>query len=53
MSGRIQGSLDPGKHGMIYLHIPNRKPTEQDIKELHRGIARAILMDEKFKAQQA
>lgn len=41
-----------GKHGMIYLNIPNRKPTEEDMKELHMGIARATLMDEKFKAQQ-
>ena len=41
-----------GKHGMIYLHVPNRKPTEEEMKDLHMGIARAELMDEKFKAQQ-
>lgn len=41
-----------GTHGMIYLGIPNRKPTEEEWDELHNTIAKAIIMDENFKAKQ-
>lgn len=40
------------EHGKIYLVIPNRKPTKEEWDELYKGIAKAIIMDEKYKAQQ-
>lgn len=31
-----------GKHGMIRLHVPKREATEQEIIDLHRGVAEAL-----------
>lgn len=36
-----------GENGMIYLGVPNRKPTDKEKKELYRAIAISILNTEK------
>ena len=35
-----------GENGMIYLGVPNRKPTEEETKELYRAVAISILNSE-------
>ncbi|WP_257985204.1 hypothetical protein [Bacillus sp. T33-2] len=29
----------PGKHGRIKLVVPNRKPTEEELAQLHKTVA--------------
>lgn len=36
-----------GKHGMINLMIPKREPTEEEIINLHRGIAEVFINNSK------
>lgn len=38
-----------GKHGMIHLHVPKRKATEDEVKELHDTVARTIVNHSKCK----
>lgn len=33
----------PGKHGKIKLVVPNRKPTDDELAQLHKVVAQTIL----------
>lgn len=39
----------PGKHGKIKLVVPNRKPTNEELAQLHKVVAQTIVNTHKRK----